>query len=193
MGHHWRQFLVAGFGAIAVNTLGCGAAQGMNLRLTISLNDLAPSAGPEGTLRLLSGDNEFSPGVFDGKFDLDEVGEYFDLEIDGNQVGRFGCYDALGIINLNGELNDEGCAFDQSFSLVNDFGLDLMALINEDGSFIVDAIFSDPVELSPIGNNLTVVLSYGVAVPPTNVPAPAAVLPVLGSVLGAALRQAKAK
>ena len=186
----WRLMLV-GTGAIALNTMIAGSAQGMNINFGVQFSNLNPSAGPDGTLRLISGDNEFSPGAYDGDFDIDEIDEYFDLEIDGFNVGRYACYDAVGITNLNGILSDEGCAFDQSFSFVEDFGLDLAALINGDGILTVSAIFSEAVELSPIGNNLTVVLGYGVVTPPANVPTPAAVLPVFGGIFSAAMRKSR--
>ncbi|OKH15099.1 hypothetical protein NIES208_13425 [[Limnothrix rosea] IAM M-220] len=167
-----------------VNSLVVGSAGAMVLdrgwRLAVGFHSLDLAVGVNGLLRLLSGDNRFTPGGFDVDFDLDEQGEFFDLEIDGNFVGRFGCYEAFGIINLNGDMSGEGCAFDREFLFVRDFGLSLAALINGDRQLIIDAIFSEAVALSSVGNHLTVVLRYGtgsLAVVP--VPAPAAVLPVI--------------
>ncbi|AFY39405.1 hypothetical protein Lepto7376_3176 [[Leptolyngbya] sp. PCC 7376] len=189
-----QKVLLAGVGAIAANGLTAGCVGAMELgtgwSLTVPFDNLAPSAGADGKLRLLSGENEFSPGAFDGGFDIDELGEYFDLSVDDNIVGRYGCYVAPDIINLFGDIEEDGCSFDQEFSFVEDFALDIRDLINDDGSLIVKAIFPGTVEIPSAGNNLTVVLTtYGAVVPA--VPTPTAVLPLIGGLFSSAYRRSR--
>lgn len=85
-----------------------------------------------------------SLNVFGGSIDIDTPEESFELFVDGNSIGTYGCNDATGNILLEGcNITDTGEAswsgiFRRSFSeIIDDFGVSIADLINDDGALTV--------------------------------------------------------
>ncbi len=181
----WQKFLQIAFGTVVINGAMVDAARAFELKprlnLEVEFENLPEIVVGSGGIRLESGPENF---------DLDEPGEFFDLEIDGFNVGKFGCYTEVGITNLFGGTSGEGCSFNHYLSFIDELGNDLIAnLINDDGLLSVNAIFSRDVELP---NHTLIVTVYGTF--PDSVPAvptPTAVLPILSGLLVASNRRSK--
>lgn len=147
-------------------------------------------------LRLLSGgDPDFVNSQFKNPFNLDDEGEFFELFVENVSLGKYACYSADNITNLNGVLHaNGGCDFDITlFSLCSIFQnqkQDFLGAI-ADGSLLIETLFTG-------GNNgiynyslLSILTTYYQtplpdplpAPSPTPVPTPVVILPIVGGLL----------
>ena len=132
-----------------------------------------PQAADDGVLRLFTGVSQTTP--FDG-LDLTGSGDFFNLIIDGNNVGSFSCDGNLGSTLIPGcTPSGANNQFDVSFNF-SDLGLDLPSLV-DDGSLLVEVDFNSNVNFSSQKDELFVQLTYEEAV---STPEPASLFALFG-------------
>ncbi|MGB2926975.1 MAG: PTPA-CTERM sorting domain-containing protein [Limnothrix sp.] len=189
----WQKSVLAASVACLSNFGLANAAQALEFSFAFSGIDTTNLVDADLILRS-GGDADFTTADFKTPFNLDEAGEFFELFVEGSSLGKYACYDADGITNLDGVLYaGDGCDFDiKLFSLVDIFTelerdfLDLIA----DGSLLVQTFFTGESNIYQGYSLEVVVITYAQTAPINAVPTPVAVLPMVG---GLFLRAARRK
>lgn len=158
--------------AAAASLVGLGAANAATFTqsatydatgatLVFDFADAALLNGPV-TLTLASGDPAIDTGSDFPGFDLDSVGEFFELQLDGVSQGTFNCTGAGGVTQIDGA--DTSGPFGTSdcvFSLTLDVAADLLS----DAALTVSVLFSDEVDDFGEADTLFATLVTGDAIP----------------------------
>lgn len=139
-----QSLLLAGAVGV-VNFIAAEPAQA--LAFSIFYTDIDTENLVDADLRLLSGgDPDFVNSQFKNPFNLDDEGEFFELFVENVSLGKYACYSADNITNLNGVLYpNAGCDFDITLfslgSIFQDLNLDFLGAI-ADGSLLIETVFT---------------------------------------------------
>ncbi|NJN71573.1 MAG: hypothetical protein HC799_01515 [Limnothrix sp. RL_2_0] len=179
-------------GAVGVTSF-ITAKPAQALAFSILYTDIDTENLFDADLRLMSGgDPDFVNSQFKNPFNLDDEGEFFELFVEKVSLGKYACYSADNITNLNGVLHaNAGCDFDMTLSSLGSIfqgqNQDFLGAI-ADGSLLIETLFTGS-NNGTYNYSLQSILTtyYQAPLPdkplPTPVPTPVMILPIVGGLL----------